>query len=76
MHTRSLEHTPAVSGPVVHFSWSWEGAEHGPHGTPPHGRAAATSGLTEGHVQRLPMTTKSESLVLGRLGCDLDIQKT
>ena len=72
---RPLEHTPAVPGPVVHFLWSCEVAEHGPHGTPPHGRAAATSCLAEGHVQHLPMTIKGEPLVMGLLGCALGIQK-
>jgi hypothetical protein len=26
--TRSLEHSLAAPGPVVHFLWSWEVAEH------------------------------------------------
>ena len=43
--TRPLEHTPAVPGPVVHFLWSCEVAEHGlmgPHHTAVRQRRAAS----------------------------------
>ena len=74
--TKPLEYTPAVPGPVVNFLWPWEVIEHGPRGAPPHASAAgATSGLTEGHVRRVPMTIKSKPLFLGLLGRALGIQK-